>query len=73
MTATGAVEALQVSTEWAWARVKGLMMRLFETMELLPPSCVPEVLLKESSMMDSASHHDTLGWGRPEGGKVKER
>lgn len=69
VTATGAVAALQVRTECACARVRGLMMRVLETTEPLPPASVPAELLKESSMIDSASHHDTLGWGRPGGGK----
>ncbi|MPC90919.1 hypothetical protein E2C01_085923 [Portunus trituberculatus] len=61
VTATGAVAALHVRTEWAWARVSGLIMRVLETTDPLPPSLPPAELLKESSMIESESHHDTLG------------
>lgn len=45
VTATGAVAALQVSTEWACARVRGLMISVLETIDPLPPAPLPAVLL----------------------------
>lgn len=58
VTATGAVAALQVRTECACARVRGVSTSVLDTTPAATDS-------HESSMTASPNHQDTLGEGRP--------
>lgn len=58
VTATGAVAALQVRTECACARVRGVSTKVLDTTPAATDS-------HESSMTASPNHQDTLGEGRP--------